>query len=165
MHFTYHPLDKSELMQGDVLERTPAINALLEQVHPHFYQHPKNLYFMVLTQSCDLVQRGGAGRCKAPYILLAPVRSLDLVVERHIAQASAANVKAALPVVSDKIKTKASEFLSRLMNNNEPGYFFLDGKDTALGCDCAAFLNLSIPIKSALHLSSCLVCEDVAAYS
>ena len=142
-------------MQGDVLERTPAIDILLKQVHPHFHDHPKNLYFMVLTQSCDLVVRTPDGRCKAPYISIAPVRALDLVVERHIALADAANVKAELPVVTDKVKSKATEFLTRLLNNNEPGYFFLEGQDT-LGSDCAAFLNLSIAIKSDLHLDTCL---------
>ena len=44
----------------------------------------------------------------------------------------------------------------RLLNNNEPGYFFLYGGDTPLGSDCVAFLNLSIAIKSELHFSSCL---------
>jgi hypothetical protein len=157
MHFTYdQQLKRTELMQGDVLERTPAINALLKDVHPHFYQHPKNLFFMVLTQSCDLVTRPPGGRCKAPYIAIAPVRTLDLVVERHIAQTTAADVKSPLPVVSEKIKTKTSEFLMRLLNNNEPGYFFLYGGDTSLGSDCVTFLNLSIAIKSELHLSSCL---------
>jgi hypothetical protein len=156
MHFTYEQPDRSELMQGDVLERTRAVNAILQEVHPHFHQHEKNLFFMVLTQSCDLVQRSQPGRCKAPYVLIAPVRTLDLVVERHIAQASAAEVASTLPVVSDKIKNKASEFLSRLINNNEAGYFFLEGADTPLGSDCVAFLNLSIALKSDFHLNTCL---------
>src|SRR3954447_2573112 len=101
MHFTYER-DKfcgTELMQGDVLRRTPALNGLLKEVHPHFYQHPKNLYFMVLTQSCDLVPRGRSNACKAPYIAITPVRTLDMVIERHIAQQSAAEVKAELPVL------------------------------------------------------------------
>lgn len=159
MHFTYDEIDRDDLMQGDVLDRTPAVDALLQQVHPHFHDHPKNLFFMVLTQSCDLVPRAPGGRCKAPYISIAPVRTLDLVVERHLAQANAAAVRSQLPVVSDKVKSKASEFLARLLNNNEPGYFFLEGKDTRLGSDCAAFLNLSIAVKSDLHLETCLAAK------
>jgi hypothetical protein len=156
MHITYHPaLATTELMQGDVLSRTPAIDELLKTVHPHFYQHPKNLYFMVLTQSCDLVVRHD-GACKAPYITLAPVRSLDLVVERHLSQFPLADVEADLPVLGTKARNKASEFLQRLFNNNELGYFFLDSEDTALDGDCVAFLNLSIPIKSDLHRKTCL---------
>ena len=138
-----------------MLERTPAVNALLQEVHPHYFQHQKNLFFMVLTQSCDLVQRGG-GSCKAPYITLAPVRSLDLVVERHLAHMPVANVSAELPVLGARAKNKASEFLQRLFNNNESGYFFLDSEDTPLDSDCVAFLNLSIAIKADLHLETCL---------
>ncbi len=156
MHFTYdrNPC-KTELMQGDVLGRIPEINGLLKEVHPHFYSEQKNRFFMVLTQSCDLVRRAD-GLCKAPYITLAPVRSLDLVVERHLTQIPAAKVDAELPVFGAKAKSKASEFLQRLFNNNEPGYFFLDSEDTPLNHDCVAFLNLSIAIKAGLHLETCL---------
>jgi hypothetical protein len=137
------------------LQRTSALDELLKTVHPHFYQHPKNRYFLVLTQSCDLVVRQG-GQCKAPYISLAPVRSLDLVLDRQLAQSSLENVKAELPVVTAKSKQKLSDFLYRLFNNNEPGYFYLDSRDTALDVDCVAFLNLSIAIKTELHFQTCL---------
>jgi hypothetical protein len=143
-------------MQGDVLKRTTALDTLLKEVHPHFHQHPKNLFFMVLTQSCDLVPRGPSNACKSPYIAIAPVRTLDSVIERHIAQQSAAEVRAELPVLSAKSRNKISDFLQRLFNNNETGYFYLDSVDTELPADCAAFLNLSIAIKSDLHFATCL---------
>ena len=156
MHVTYDSkVCATELMQGDVLARSRAVDELLKVVHPHYFQHQKNRYFMVLTQSCDLVQRTG-GSCKSPYITLAPVRSLDLVVERHLAQMPMADVTAKFPVLGGKSKTKASEFLARLFNNNEPGYFFLDGEDTPLESDSVAFLNLSIAIKADLHFQTCL---------
>jgi hypothetical protein len=158
MHFTYETanfLDK-ELMQGDVLQRTPVFDELLRAVHPHFYQHPKNLFFMVLTQTCDLVPRGPASSCKAPYIAIAPVRSMDLVVEKQVAQLNAADVKSALPIVGNKAKNKLTEFMNRLLNNNEPGFFFLDAEGTKLANDSVAFLNLSIAIKSDLHLQTCV---------
>jgi hypothetical protein len=158
MHFIYEEAAYSttELMQGDVLQRTPGLNEVLRTVHPHFFQHPKNLFFMVLTQSCDLVRRGPGQACKAPYITIAPVRTLDLVVERQVTQLEAANVKAELPVVGNKAKNKLSEFLSRLLNNNEPGFFYLDAEGTVLGRDCVALLNLSIAIKSDFHLEKCV---------
>ncbi len=143
-------------MQGDVLQRTPALDDLLRAVHPHFFQHPKNLFFMVLTQSCDLVPRGLGSSCKAPYITIAPVRSVDLVVERQVAQLNAADVKSAIPVVGNKAKNRLYEFMNRLLNNNEPGFFFLDAEGTKLGNDGVAFLNLSIAIKSDLHLQTCV---------
>lgn len=154
MHFTYQAqLCKTGLMQGDVLTRSAKLDEILEAVHPHFYHHPKNRFFMVLTQSCDLVPRAN-GACKATYVTLAPVRSLDLVVERHLAQFSQAQVSADLPVRGTKAKTKAAEFLKRLFDNNESGYFFLDSEDTPLETDCAVFLNLSIAVKSDLHLQT-----------
>jgi hypothetical protein len=143
-------------MQGDVLERTSAIDNLLKVVHPHFHGRMKNLFFMVLTQSCDLVQRKAGGGCKAPYITIAPVRSLDSVIERHLAQLPSPNALAEVPVLSAKAKSKASEFLVRLFNNNEQGYFYLDGEDTVLPCQCVAFLNLSIAIKANEHYGKCL---------
>jgi hypothetical protein len=156
MHITYDPdLSRTELMQGDVLKRTPRLNELLKTVHPHFDQHPKNRYFLILTQSCDLVRRQG-GQCKAPYISLAPVRSLDLVLDRQLAQSSLAEVKAELPVVTARNKQKLSDFLHRLFNNNEPSYFYLDSQETPLETDCVAFLNLSIAIKADLHFRTCL---------
>jgi hypothetical protein len=156
MHITYvSEPSRTELMQGDVLRRTPALDELLKTVHPHFYEHAKNRYFLVLTQSCDLVIRQG-GQCKAPYISLAPVRSLDLVLDRQLAQSSKVPVKAELPVVTAKNKQKLSDFLRRLFNNNEASYFYLDSKDTPLETDCVAFLNLSIAIKARLHFQTCL---------
>lgn len=153
MHVTYEPnLCKTELMQGDVLARTPELNEVLRTVHPHF-QDAKNQFFLVLTQSCDLVLRGE--HCKTPYISLAPVRSLDLVIERQLAQLPSADVKAELLVLGDKAKTKASEFLNRLLNNNESSYFYLDSEDTPLNTDSVAFLKLSIAVKSDLHFGTC----------
>jgi hypothetical protein len=157
MHFTYESiLSKTELMQGDVLSRTSGINSLLERIHPHFHSHTKNLFFMVLTQSCDLVPRGNDGKCKAPYITIAPIRSLDLVIEKYLAQLGSVSINAELPVISAKSKDKAAEFLHRLFNNNESGYFYLDADDTSLPCECVAFLNLSIAIKSDFHYKECL---------
>jgi len=157
MHFTYdESLCQTELMQGDVLKRTPEIEKLLKNIHPHFYHNSNNSFFIVLTQSCDLVPRGTEGICKAPYISIAPVRTLDLVVESYLAQLGNATFNAELPVLSSKSKAKASEFLQRLFNNNEQGYLFLDSLDTPLPTDCVAFLNLSIAIKSDLHYKDCL---------
>jgi len=157
MHFTYEEkLRTTELCQGDVLARTPEIDALLESVHPHFHKKESNLFFMVLTQSCDLVQRGNGGECKATYITIAPVRPLENVLQRQIASLQSPDIKADLPVLTDKAKSKLSDFLTRLFNNNESGYFFLDAADTELPGDCCAFLNLSIAIKSSEHYQKCL---------
>jgi hypothetical protein len=81
---------------------------------------------------------------------------MDLVVEKQVAQLNAADVKSALPIVGNKAKNKLTEFMNRLLNNNEPGFFFLDAEGTKLANDSVAFLNLSIAIKSDLHLQTCV---------
>lgn len=160
MHLTYVPdASSGELMQGDVLERTPELNAVLQQVHPHYHDHPKNLFFMVLSQTCDLVRREQFGGCKTPYIAIAPIRSLDLVVERHVSQEDIVAVDAELPVLGGRARNRLTQFIERLLNNNEPRYFYLDGADTCLPSDCVAFLQLSIPIKSELHFGTCLAAK------
>lgn len=136
LHFTYEPIpSKTELMQSDVLRRTPEIDALLKEVHPHFYNNQENLLFIVLTQSCDLVLRKAGEPCKAPYITIAPARSLDLLVQRYLTLNAGLTLEAEILVLSAKAKNKATEFLTRVFNNNEPGYFYLDGEDTELPCD------------------------------
>ena len=76
IHFTYkHSPDMSSLCQGDVLQVTDGMRDILKEVHPYFL-NKQYKYFMVLTQSCDLVRRNG-GNCKTPYITLAAVRSFD----------------------------------------------------------------------------------------
>ena len=156
MHLTYaEEIDQKELMQGDVLMRTPALDALLKEVHPHFYNDKRNIYFIVLTQSCDLVIRDADG-CKSPYIVIAPVRSLDLVVERFINQFKSTEVRAGLPVLNMKANNKLREFLDRLFNNNETSFFYLHSEGASFPQGVVAYLNLSIAIRSNLHFQTCL---------
>lgn len=156
-HFTYEPeqdVAKTELYQGDVLARTSELDKLLKEVHPHFHSKSNNLYFMVLTQSCDLVLRDGEA-CKSPYITIAPVRPLDAVIQREL-QKLKLDIASEAPILTEKSRAKMQQFLQRLFNNNEPGYFFLDATDTELPEDCAAFINLSISLKSSLHYETCV---------
>lgn len=63
IHFTYKQFpDMSSLCQGDVLRVTDEMREILKEVHPYFLNEQYK-YFMVLTQSCDLVRRN-AGKCK-----------------------------------------------------------------------------------------------------
>lgn len=72
VHFTYKSKpDMSSLCQGDILKLTDDLKKVLGDVHPYF-QNEQYKYFMVLTQSCDLVRRKGQP-CKTPYITLAAV--------------------------------------------------------------------------------------------
>ncbi len=135
---------------------TPELDNVLKEVHPHYFNHPKNQNFIVLTQSCDLVIR--RGECKTPYIVVAPVRGLDLVIERHLQSYKRSELNSALPIIGLNSKSKISEFLSRLINNNESNYFYLDANGE-LAVDSVAFLRLSIALKSELHYKTCLAAK------
>lgn len=131
------------------------MDRLLADVHPHFHQKAANLYFMVLTQSCDLERRDGKP-CDAPHITIAPVRSLDEVISRQLQQIRLPAVNAELPVLTHTARNKLGDFIRRLLNNNEPRYFHLEAAGTGLPHDCCAFLGLSIAIKAPLHYETCL---------
>jgi hypothetical protein len=157
-HFCYASVAEylsNELAQGDVLRRTDALDSILESVHPHFFRHNKNLFFMVLTQSCDLAIRGGDGAA-APYISIAPVRPVDEAISREIAGLQIPGIRGEVPLLTNKSRTKLVEFSRRLIDNNVSQYFFLESSGTDLGQDCCAFLRLSIAIKTDLHYQACV---------
>ena len=126
MHFTYalNP-DRQNLMQGDVLGRTPEVDEILKEFHPYFYHNKNNKFFIVLTQSCDLAKRD-ITFCKSPYINIAPVREIRDVLVRQIQLLNPPEIPMEDGVypVTNKQQAKLSEFLQRLYNNNEPGCFF-----------------------------------------
>lgn len=157
LHFTYRqePLEK-ELYQGDVLSRTPELEDVLREVHPHYFRRTSNSHFLVLTQSCDLVRRGGKP-CDARYISIAPVRPLAVLTERQIQRFQIPSLSDESPVCSERDRNRFHQFLERLFNNNEAEFFFLRrAVDRGLGEDSCAFLALSIAIKSELHYDTCV---------
>ena len=152
MHFTYADSGNPDLEQGDILRRSEALVELLDEVHPH-YKDPKNKYFIVLTQSCDMVRRDG-GLCGARYITIAAVRPFVSAYQREIEQNRLPHIEGmpAVPVCDDRAKNRIAQFLQRLLNNNESYYFFLKREPTmGFPEDCCAFLRLSIAIKTNLH--------------
>lgn len=155
MHFTYSDKDfSSDLLQGDIIRRTPGIDGMLQEIHHHYYQHPENKYFIILTQDCDLVRRNGV-KCDSPYISIAPVRPMKVVLDRHIQQFIAEGFSPELPVGTHQNEARFRNFLERLLNNNESNYFFLRREPTKqFPEDCCAFLALSIAVKAPLHYNT-----------
>lgn len=156
-HFSYaeYP-NTSELLQGDILQRTPELEEILKLVHPHYFQKSQNRYFIVLTQSCDLVRRNGS-TCEARYISIAPVRLLTGLTTRQVEQYRVDELQQTSPICSERNRQRYQNFLERLFNNNEPDFFFLQSEPTArFPDDCCAFLALSIAIKADLHFQTCL---------
>ena len=77
--------DKKTLCQGDVLKKTDDLVAHLKKYHPYYADHPDYKYFMVLTQSCDLVRRKGKP-CDSQYITLAAARPVEEALRREAAK-------------------------------------------------------------------------------
>ncbi len=155
-HFTYTTPDLEQLGQGDVVCRTTALEEILREVHPHYFEKKDYRYFLVLTQSCDLVRRAG-GRCTSPYISIAAVRPLGLAIEREVSRLQYDELEEDLGICDSNRKAKLYQFLERVLNNNEDRYFFLYREPLrGLEDDHCAFLQLSIPLKSDLHYQTLL---------
>lgn len=159
MHFTYCDKTNFEaLKQGDVLERTPELDLILQEYHSYF-SNSQYTHFLVLTQTCDLDRRGG-GNCKSRYITLAAVRSLSDVIYRFLAGISTKIEFDGDLYCSTSKKGDLSGFLRKLFNNNDPSHFYLESQSNAgLIEDSCAVLQLSIPIKSDEHYEKCLAAK------
>jgi hypothetical protein len=111
-------------------------------------------HFLVLTQTCDLVRRNG-GKCRSRYITLAPVRPLDIVISREI-ERHQKDLDALAAACSRSKRETIRQFVMRLLNNNEPDYFYLH-PDVGLGlleAGCA-FLRLAIGLRAYQHYDLC----------
>lgn len=156
IHFTYKNVpDFSSLCQGDVLEKTDELVEILKDVHPYFANDDYK-YYMVLSQSCDLVRREGA-KCKTPYITLAVVREYSDFLERTLVLNKLAENENGFLLVDEKNKSRVSQLVERVYNNTEPDYFFLY-KEYALDFpkSMVCYLKVSIALKSTLHYDACL---------
>lgn len=162
-HFTYlgpDQMDRTSLCQGDILCKTDDLVQMLSEVHPYFIRENYR-YFMVLTQSCDLVRRDGIS-CKSPYITLAAVRSLDDFLEKEIKKNNDSQEISKLIVINEKKFNKYLQLIERLYNNNESDYFFLYNDNTLdFPESMVAFLKVSIAIKSQDHYEKCLEAKQL----
>lgn len=157
VHFTYNDQQLSlQLRQGDVLRRTPELDAILKYAHPHYFSRAENKYFIVLTQDCDLFRRGGKP-CSARYIELAAVRRVDHVIARQLESLRDRKIAPEVLICTTQGQGRLKNFMERLLNNNEPEYFYLHREQSrGLAEDCCAFLALSIAIKADLHYDICV---------
>lgn len=156
VHFTYkaNP-DKDSLCQGDLIKASDELKDTLKGIHPYF-QHEQYQYFMVLTQSCDLVRRNGV-KCKTPYITLAAVRSFEVFFEKIMLAEKYVEKANGIFLMNKKNYMNAYQLIERLYNNTEPDYFFLyPDESIGLSEPMVASLKVSIALKSELHYNQCL---------
>ena len=158
-HFTYRLPDISVLHQGDILEKTGDLLEVICQVHPHYARDERVTHFQVLTQSCDLARRNGRP-CKARYITIAAVRTLDCVIQREIEEYSKRIVIDDIPICSDQHLLHFRNLVSRLLNNNDEHYFYLKAESQfGLFNDSCTVLPLSIAIRGYEHYEKCLAAK------
>ena len=159
LHFTYNEkINVTSLCQGDVLTITDEIRAVLKDCHPYF-QHEQYKFFIVLTQSCDLVRRNGD--CKSQYITLAAVRSYDEYIYRNANYFGVENFKGLMLLDEKKFNT-FFQLVERVYNNTESEYFFL-AQDSNVGLNehMIAYLKVSFALKSDLHYDKCLKAKKI----
>ena len=155
-HFTYASPNHAQLNQGDVLKRTPEVETILREVHPHYYTRTDYPFFIILTQSCDLVRREGRP-CSSRYVTLAATRPLRLALEREVRRFQYNAIEKELGFCSRAQHAKMIQLAERLLNNNQEGYFFLQREPgSGLEEDHCAFLQLSIALKTELHYETLL---------
>jgi hypothetical protein len=154
-HFTYDVPDASNLKQGDILNKTPEIISILKEVHPHYLKEDYK-YFLVLTQTCDLVRRE-KGKCKSRYITLAAIRPFELLFSREALNYQDSDYEVRGNICCTDRKESLLKVIEKLFNNNDPDYLYLH-EDATSGLEGSnvAFLRLSIAIKADLHYKTCL---------
>ena len=142
MHWTYRSVADTDLQQGDILARTDELLKLFEEIHPHFCD-PKYLAFLVLTQTCDLVRRGGKP-CRSRYINLAVVRSLDSVLLDLLDQVCE---RLGPGIYLRETKPRANQLLERIFGQNEQalGLFYLH-PDAEAGVPESAIALLQVSV-------------------
>lgn len=145
-HYVYIDPDKSQLAQGDILQRTDSLVKLLNHYHPHYAEHPDYQFFAILTQSCDLVRRAGK-TAKSPYITIAAARTIEDTLLREAAKRQK-DWQRPTKLIGQSDRNNLLMFLQRLLDNNEPGYFYLH-IDQSLGINraCCVVLPLAVSVR------------------
>lgn len=158
-HFTYvEDIDKGQLLQGDLLCITEELRSVLEKYHPHYLKDDYR-YFLVLTQSCDLVKRENRPY-NANYITLAAVRPFDLVLRREAESIQPEEFEKKARICRSNKKSKLIDFIRKVLNNNENEFFYLhDDDQLGLSEPHCAFLRLSIALRTSEHYDKCLTAK------
>lgn len=156
-HFTYTSFDRKAskfLKQGDLLKRTPELESLLKNIHS-YYLKPEYEYFIILTQSCDLVYR--SDKLNTDYITIAAVLPLKHIIKKEIEKLQVDEFQKKFDLCNEKKKQKMVDFLQKLFNNNYKELFYLhEDSNLELHEAYCAYLRLSVAIRSYEHYKICL---------
>lgn len=145
-----------QLFQGDILERTEELQEAIREAHAYYANADDYSHFVVITQSCDLVRRGGRAP-KARYLTIAAARPLDLVVSRFLRRHEFNGHGLPVAICQREREIFAKQLLERLLHNTEEGYFFIrKGSAPSVVRDLCVFLPLSIALRSSVHYDACV---------
>jgi hypothetical protein len=163
-HFQYESASKmraNQLFQGDVLERTGKLQGILKELYPYAYQNQERYpFFVVLTQSCDLVPFDRRGR-KAEHITLAAARPLRFFLEQEIDRIQTPALKT-MGICLTRDKTQLLNKVERLMSNEEYPYFYLHpSAETPFAVPHIAYLRITFPLQTGHHYDTCLEAKRV----
>lgn len=139
--------NRTSLSQGDILDKTGGLKDAIREAHPFYAKKADYTHFMVLTQSCDLVRR--PKDCNARYITICAMRPLSTFTEQQIAPLcfNSLHNEQDIKLVNKSLQKNIEQKLERLLNNTEPGYFFIRaGSHPRLQDDTVAYLRLSIAL-------------------
>jgi hypothetical protein len=148
------PLDDKQLYQGDILKGSEELKRLFLEFYPGFPGIECG-YFMILTQSCDLVVRDGKD-CSAPYLNLAAVCDFDDVLEQEMSKYQNHEIEKRGKLLDKGLFNMGQRFLERLFNNNEDDYFFLPEDVTKDFGDSVALLRLTMTLSAQQYYELCL---------
>lgn len=155
--FIFEPterIDREQLLQGDLLHRTPALAEAINKAHSYYATAADYSHFLVLTQSCDLVRR--KGKCKSRYITICAVRPLSLAVARELERYTNPLDGCPVPVGNVENNVLARQYLERVLNNTVDGIFFIPrGVAATVDEHLCAFLALSVALRVD-HYDTCL---------
>lgn len=159
-HYVYDTPNTNQLFQGDILQRTENLTVLLKEFHAYYADNPDYEYFMILTQSCDLVRRDRSNPPKARYITIAAVSPVEIILKKE-AQIHQEWWQEPLQIIGVNAFDAFTLSIASLINNNQSNYFYLH-EDVSIGFQgnhCAQLL-LSIPLKIE-HYDLCLDAKRV----
>lgn len=148
-------IDMVNLHQGDILQKTSSLTEVIAEAHKYYAEAETYHFFMVLTQSCDLVRRGKRG-AKARYITIAAMRPASIDIERLARRFAFDQSNLPLMVCRKDMEIEARKYLEKLLNNTEDGRFFIrKGALEIFTRDYCVFLPLSIALRIE-HYDACI---------
>lgn len=150
MDFIFEDIGESDferLRQGDLLKKTPGVIDILNEPHAYYANADDYEYFMVLTQSCDLVRRSGV--CKSRYITIAAVRPLEVYFERALESLSKVEPGAGIRICDGDQRKIVKQLSERLINNTAPDVFYIGASEKiGVSSDYCVFLQLSVALRA-----------------